>query len=122
MRRSSWQDGVLGTNCPIPAKWNFTYQFQVKDQIGSFFYSPSLNLQRASGGFGSFIITNRNIISIPFSPPDGDIVIIIGDWYTRDHKVSVSSIFSFLFQAVRLVNLLVPALIYFQIIGFEEGP
>ncbi|XP_016444886.1 monocopper oxidase-like protein SKS1 [Nicotiana tabacum] len=86
MRRSSWQDGVLGTNCPIPAKWNFTYQFQVKDQIGSFFYSPSLNLQRASGGFGSFIITNRNIISIPFSPPDGDIVIIIGDWYTRDHK------------------------------------
>ncbi|OIT40211.1 PREDICTED: monocopper oxidase-like protein SKS1 [Nicotiana attenuata] len=86
MRRSSWQDGVLGTNCPIPAKWNFTYQFQVKDQIGSFFYSPSLNLQRASGGFGSFIITNRNIIPIPFSPPDGDIVIIIGDWYTRDHK------------------------------------
>ncbi|XP_009773835.1 monocopper oxidase-like protein SKS1 [Nicotiana sylvestris] len=86
MRRSSWQDGVLGTNCPIPAKWNFTYQFQVKDQIGSFFYAPSLNLQRASGGFGSFIITNRNIIPIPFSPPDGDIVIIIGDWYTRDHK------------------------------------
>ncbi|KAG9149295.1 hypothetical protein Leryth_003268 [Lithospermum erythrorhizon] len=21
-RRSSWQDGVLGTNCPIPSKWN----------------------------------------------------------------------------------------------------
>ncbi|KAL0359028.1 UNVERIFIED_CONTAM: Monocopper oxidase-like protein SKS1 [Sesamum angustifolium] len=34
MRRSSWQDGVLGTNCPIPPKWNWTYQFQVKDQIG----------------------------------------------------------------------------------------
>ncbi|KAA8539804.1 hypothetical protein F0562_026496 [Nyssa sinensis] len=85
MRRSSWQDGVLGTNCPIPPNWNWTYQFQVKDQIGSFFYFPSLNFQRASGGFGSFIITNRDIIPLPFSTPDGDIVIMIGDWYTRNH-------------------------------------
>ncbi|KAL8534280.1 hypothetical protein ACS0TY_010330 [Phlomoides rotata] len=85
MRRSSWQDGVLGTNCPIAPKWNWTYQFQVKDQIGSFFYYPSLNMQRASGGFGSFIVTNRNVIPIPFNMPDGDIVIMIGDWYTRNH-------------------------------------
>ncbi|KAM7504639.1 hypothetical protein LguiB_003543 [Lonicera macranthoides] len=92
MRRSSWQDGVLGTNCPIPPKWNWTYQFQVKDQIGSFFYYPSLNLQRASGGFGSFIITNRNIIPLPFNTPDGDIVIIIGDWYTRNHTALRASL------------------------------
>ncbi|XP_075492219.1 monocopper oxidase-like protein SKU5 [Primulina tabacum] len=85
MRRASWQDGVLGTNCPIPPKWNWTYQFQAKDQIGSFFYYPSLHLQRASGGFGSFIVTNREIIPIPFAAPDGDIIILIGDWYTRNH-------------------------------------
>nr|KJB37592.1 hypothetical protein B456_006G212500 [Gossypium raimondii] len=84
-RRSSWQDGVLGTNCPIPPKWNWTYQFQVKDQVGSFFYFPSLHFQRAAGGFGSFIINNRPIIPIPFDTPDGDIVILIGDWYTRNH-------------------------------------
>ncbi|KAL5810925.1 hypothetical protein ACOSQ4_027493 [Xanthoceras sorbifolium] len=85
LRRNSWQDGVLGTNCPIPAKWNWTYQFQVKDQIGSYFYSPSLNLQRASGGFGAFIVNNRAAIAIPFAQPDGDIVIMIGDWYTQNH-------------------------------------
>ncbi|XP_007038406.2 PREDICTED: monocopper oxidase-like protein SKS1 [Theobroma cacao] len=85
MRRNSWQDGVLGTNCPIHPKRNFTYQFQVKDQIGSFFYFPSLNFQRASGGFGPIIINNRNIIAIPFGQPDGDVVIMIGDWYTRNH-------------------------------------
>ncbi|XP_031383920.1 monocopper oxidase-like protein SKS1 isoform X2 [Punica granatum] len=45
MRKDSWQDGVLGTNCPIPSKWNWTYEFQ----------------------------------------PDGDITLIIGDWYTRNH-------------------------------------
>ncbi|KGN57269.1 monocopper oxidase-like protein SKS1 [Cucumis sativus] len=85
MRRNSWQDGVLGTNCPIPPKWNWTYQFQVKDQIGSFYYFPSLNFQRASGGFGPIVINNREIISIPFPQPDGEISIMIGDWYTRNH-------------------------------------
>ncbi|KAK2409599.1 monocopper oxidase protein SKU5 [Trifolium repens] len=84
-RRTSWQDGVLGTNCPIPPKWNWTYQFQVKDQIGSFFYFPSLNFQRAAGGFGGFIINNRPVISVPFDTPQGDIVVFIGDWYTRNH-------------------------------------
>ncbi|KAL0312823.1 UNVERIFIED_CONTAM: Monocopper oxidase-like protein SKU5 [Sesamum radiatum] len=84
-RRSSWQDGLPGTNCPIPPKWNWTYQFQVKDQIGSFFYFPSLNFQRASGGFGSIIVNNRPIIPIPFDTPYGDITIVIGDWYTQNH-------------------------------------
>ncbi|KAL0877184.1 hypothetical protein Bca101_026889 [Brassica carinata] len=81
----SWQDGVLGTNCPIPPNWNFTYSFQVKDQIGSFFYFPSLNLQRASGGFGPIIINNRDLIPLPFNKPDGEISFMIGDWYTQNH-------------------------------------
>nr|XP_043605868.1 monocopper oxidase-like protein SKU5 [Erigeron canadensis] len=84
-KRSSWQDGVLGTNCPIPPKWNWTYNFQVKDQIGSYFYFPSLNFQRASGGFGSFIINPRSVIPTPFDNPAGDITIVIGDWYIRNH-------------------------------------
>ncbi|MFS7908390.1 putative cupredoxin, multicopper oxidase, type 3 [Helianthus anomalus] len=75
MRRGSWQDGVLGTNCPIPAHWNWTYQFQVKGQIGSYYYVPSINFQRAAGGFRGFIITNRKVILLPFNAPDGDIVI-----------------------------------------------
>ncbi|KAF8379264.1 hypothetical protein HHK36_028697 [Tetracentron sinense] len=86
LRRNSWQDGVLGTNCPIPPNWQSTYQFQVKDQIGSFFYFPSLNFQRAAGGYGGFIINNRPVISLPFATPDGDIIIMIGDWYTRNHS------------------------------------
>lgn len=92
MRRNSWQDGVLGTNCPIPSKWNWTYQFQVKDQIGSFFYFPSTNFQRASGGFGPFVINNREIIPIPFAQPDGEIFIMIGDWYTQDYTALRSTL------------------------------
>lgn len=95
-RRVSWQDGVLGTNCPIPPKWNWTYEFQVKDQIGSFFYFPSLHFQKASGGFGSFIVNPRAIIPVPFSTPDGDITVTIGDWYIRNHTVSSFRGFSLL--------------------------
>lgn len=87
-RRNSWQDGVLGTNCPIPPGWNWTYQFQVKDQIGSFFYFPSLGLQRTAGGFGPVTVNNRNTIPAPFAQPDGDFTIFIGDWYTQNHTVS----------------------------------
>lgn len=104
MRRNSWQDGVVGTNCPIPPNWNWTYQFQVKDQIGSFFYFPSLNLQRASGGFGSFILNNRVVIPIPFAEPDGDIVIFIGDWYTQNHTVSISYVLIFLHKTFNVNN------------------
>jgi hypothetical protein len=60
----------------------------VKDQIGSFFYFPSLNFQRVSGGFGGFTITPRSVIPVPFGTPDGDITILIGDWYNAGHKVS----------------------------------
>ncbi|KAI7750864.1 hypothetical protein M8C21_025270 [Ambrosia artemisiifolia] len=88
MRRSSWQDGVLGTNCPIPSKWNWTYHFQVKDQIGSYHYVPSTNFQRAAGGFGGFVVTNRKVIKLPFDMPDEDMVITIGDWFTRNHSVN----------------------------------
>lgn len=85
-RKNSWQDGVSGTNCPIPAGWNWTYEFQVKDQIGSFFYFPSLNFQRAAGGYGGIIINNREVIPLPFLVPDGDITLFISDWYTKSHK------------------------------------
>ncbi|KAF2295153.1 hypothetical protein GH714_031739 [Hevea brasiliensis] len=46
-RKNSWQDGVLGTNCPIPPNSNYTYKFQTKDQIGTFTYFPSTLLHRA---------------------------------------------------------------------------
>ncbi|KAF7148345.1 hypothetical protein RHSIM_Rhsim03G0195800 [Rhododendron simsii] len=87
MRRASWQDGVLGSNFPIPPNSNRTYEFQVKDQIGSFFYFPSLNLQRSAGGFGSFIISNNmSEVPLPFDIPYDDIVVFIGDWYKQSHK------------------------------------
>ncbi|CAM8883950.1 unnamed protein product [Rhodiola kirilowii] len=84
-RRNSWQDGVYGTNCPIPPGQNLTYILQVKDQIGSYFYFPSLALHKAAGGFGSIKVHSRPRIPVPFPPPDGDFAILAGDWYKQNH-------------------------------------
>ncbi|KAH7442864.1 hypothetical protein KP509_02G005000 [Ceratopteris richardii] len=84
-RRTSWQDGVLGTNCPIPPGQNFTYFFQVKDQVGSYFYFPSTGFLKAAGGYGGLKIDNRIIIPLPYPVPDGEAFLLIGDWYNTNH-------------------------------------
>ncbi|XP_043711760.1 L-ascorbate oxidase homolog [Telopea speciosissima] len=85
-RRNSWEDGVYGTNCPIPPGKNFTYVMQVKDQIGSFFYFPSLAFHKAAGGFGGIKILSRPLIPVPFPDPSGDYTVLIGDWYKANHS------------------------------------
>ncbi|CAL9078316.1 unnamed protein product [Musa textilis] len=85
-RKNSWQDGMPGTNCPIPPGKNFTYHFQVKDQIGSFFYFPSTGMHRAAGAFGGLRINSRLLIPVPFADPADDYTVLIGDWYTKSHK------------------------------------
>ncbi|KAF6172543.1 hypothetical protein GIB67_007056 [Kingdonia uniflora] len=84
-RRNSWQDGVYGTTCPIPPGRNFTYTLQVKDQIGSFFYFPSLAFQKAAGGYGAIRVLSRPRIPVPFDDPAGDYTILIGDFYKSNH-------------------------------------
>ncbi|PIN13591.1 Laccase [Handroanthus impetiginosus] len=85
-RRNSWQDGVFGTSCPIRPGKNFTYALQAKDQIGTYFYFPSLGLQKAAGGYGSIKIYSRPRIPVPFPPPAGDHVVLAGDWFKRSHR------------------------------------
>ncbi|KAG6605821.1 L-ascorbate oxidase-like protein, partial [Cucurbita argyrosperma subsp. sororia] len=84
-RKNCWQDGLPGTTCPIPAGTNFTYHFQVKDQIGSFFYYPSTAMHRAAGGFGGLRINSRLLIPVPYADPEDDYTVLIGDWYTKSH-------------------------------------
>ncbi|CAH2069767.1 unnamed protein product [Thlaspi arvense] len=84
-RKNSWQDGMPGTTCPIPPGTNFTYHFQCKDQIGSYFYYPSLGLQRAAGGFGGLRVNSRPLIPVPYADPEDDYTVLIGDWYTKTH-------------------------------------
>ncbi|CAN1294613.1 L-ascorbate oxidase homolog [Linum perenne] len=82
-RKNSWEDGVLGTNCPILPGTNYTYHFQVKDQIGSFHYYPSTALHKAVGGFGGISINSRLLIPVPYPDPEDDYTVLINDWYPK---------------------------------------
>ncbi|GAB4847024.1 hypothetical protein Ancab_026036 [Ancistrocladus abbreviatus] len=86
-RKTSWQDGVLGTNCPIPPRSNWTYKMQMKDQIGTFSYFPSTLMHRAAGGFGALNVHRRPVISLPYPEPDDEFTLIVNDWFNADHKV-----------------------------------
>ncbi|KAH7852893.1 hypothetical protein Vadar_030612 [Vaccinium darrowii] len=86
-RKNSYQDGVYGSTCPIPPGKSFTYTLQMKDQIGSFFYFPSLAFHKAAGGFGGIRILSRPLIPVPFPEPVADWTLLIGDWYKKDHKM-----------------------------------
>ncbi|KAL4621584.1 hypothetical protein ACB092_06G239500 [Castanea dentata] len=78
-RLNSWHDGVSGTNCPILPGKNWTYVFQTKDQIGSFFYFPSINFHKAAGSFG---------------PIQAEFDLLIGDWIFDSYNVSALKIYS----------------------------
>ncbi|BFG37859.1 hypothetical protein CerSpe_241330 [Prunus speciosa] len=84
-RKNSWQDGTLGTMCPIPPGTNYTYQFQVKDQIGSFMYYPTTAMHKAAGAFGGLRVNSRLLIPVPYADPEDDYTVLIGDWYTKSH-------------------------------------
>lgn len=68
----------------------------MKDQIGSFFYFPSLAFHKAAGGFGAIKILSRPRIPVPFPEPANDYSVLIGDWYNIDHKVTTSLCYQFL--------------------------
>ncbi|KAL1333076.1 hypothetical protein HN51_061832 [Arachis hypogaea] len=91
-RKNSWQDGVLGTNCPIPPNSNYTYKFQAKDQIGTYTYFPSTHLHKAAGGFGGLNVYHRSVIPLPYPYPHGDFTLLIADWYKTGHKALQQSL------------------------------
>ncbi|KAL9233542.1 hypothetical protein vseg_008525 [Gypsophila vaccaria] len=86
-RKNSWQDGTPGTMCPIQPGTNYTYHFQVKDQIGSYYYFPTTGFQKAAGGFGGLRINSRLLIPVPFADPEDDYTVLVGDWYADSHTV-----------------------------------
>ncbi|KAI7751668.1 hypothetical protein M8C21_010555 [Ambrosia artemisiifolia] len=102
-RKNSWQDGVLGTNCPIPPNSNFTYKFQPKDQIGGYTYFPSTAMHKAAGGFGAINVYARPRIPVPYAPPAGDFSLLIGKTYMfRISNVGLSTSFNFRIQGHKM--------------------
>ncbi|XP_052624393.1 L-ascorbate oxidase homolog [Lactuca sativa] len=85
-RKNSWVDGTPATMCPIQPGTNFTYKFQVKDQIGTYYYFPTTALHRAAGGIGVLQVHSRPLIPVPFDNPADEFAVVVGDWFKKGHK------------------------------------
>jgi laccase len=74
-----WADGAgMITQCPIQPNKNFTYRFNVIDQVGTLWWHAHVGFLRASI-HGALIIRPRlGPDSYPFPKPDKEIPIVIG--------------------------------------------
>lgn len=55
-RNSTWMDGVTGvTQCAIPPGESFTYEFEIIDQRGTFWYHAHTTMQYTDGLFGPIV-------------------------------------------------------------------
>ncbi|KAI1376948.1 putative multicopper oxidase [Hypoxylon crocopeplum] len=56
-RGTTWMDGVAGVSqCGIPPGQNFTYEFRVADQRGTFWWHAHLSVQYSDGAYGAIVI------------------------------------------------------------------
>lgn len=101
---NSWEDGVSGTNCAIAPGKNWTYIFQTKDQIGTFTYFPSINFQRAAGGFGPIRVNNRDVILVPFPKPEAEFDLLISDLFHGNYKV-INNHLAFLEEKLQFLSM-----------------
>jgi hypothetical protein len=57
-RESVWMDGVHGvTQCAIPPGESFTYEFELADQRGTFWYHAHVTVQYTDGLYGPLVST-----------------------------------------------------------------
>ncbi|KAI8716741.1 Multicopper oxidase [Fusarium sp. LHS14.1] len=91
-RDTVWMDGVFGiTQCGIPPGETFTYQFDIIDQRGTFWYHSHLSLQNTDGLYGPMIIHDRHE---KIGDIDEDRIVMVGDLYHQPAEELLSQYLS----------------------------
>ncbi|KEY73868.1 hypothetical protein S7711_06079 [Stachybotrys chartarum IBT 7711] len=81
-KNSVWMDGVhMVTQCGIPPGGSFTYQFEIADQRGTFWYHAHVSVQYTDGLYGPLIIHDPEE-KVP--QIDDDKILLIGDIFHGD--------------------------------------
>ncbi|KAI1094865.1 putative multicopper oxidase [Rostrohypoxylon terebratum] len=74
-----WMDGVAGiTQCGIPPGKNFTYEFKVEDQRGTFWWHAHTSVQFTDGAYGAIVIRDTSEM-VPET--DDEKLIFVSDVY-----------------------------------------
>ncbi|KAF5323811.1 hypothetical protein D9619_012985 [Psilocybe cf. subviscida] len=80
---SNWADGPVGVNqCPISSGNSFQYQFNVKDQAGTFWYHSHYSTQYCDGLRGPLVIYDPDDPHMSrYDIDDESTIITLADWY-----------------------------------------
>ncbi|KAH6659817.1 Cupredoxin [Truncatella angustata] len=86
---SAWMDGVAGiSQCGIPSGQNFTYEFVVKDQRGTYWWHAHSSVQYTDGIYGPIVIRDPSEM-VPET--DEERVLFVGDLYHTYGSVLLGS-------------------------------
>ncbi|XP_071722579.1 laccase-15-like [Rutidosis leptorrhynchoides] len=82
MPRNPWSDGPENiTQCPIPAKTNFTQEINFSVEEGTLWWHAHSDWSRATV-HGAIIIHPKPYTSFPFTTPYKEKTIVLASWYT----------------------------------------
>ncbi|TFK49625.1 hypothetical protein OE88DRAFT_1736628 [Heliocybe sulcata] len=86
---SNWADGTaMVTQCPIDPGNSFTYNFNVPDQAGTYWYHSHLGNQYCDGLRGPFVVYDPvDPFKHMYDVDDESTIITLADWY---HTVSTN--------------------------------
>ncbi|XP_047340843.1 laccase-12-like [Impatiens glandulifera] len=79
--RTGWADGPeFITQCPIRPGASYTYRFTIQDQEGTLWWHAHSSWLRATV-YGALIIQPKEGTSYPFSKPNRQTPILLGEWW-----------------------------------------
>ncbi|KIJ65363.1 multicopper oxidase [Hydnomerulius pinastri MD-312] len=82
-QRSNWADGVaFVTQCPIPPNQSFLYQFNPRNQTGTYWYHSHQSLQYCDGLRGPLVIYDPDDPHADlYDVDDENTVVVLSDWF-----------------------------------------
>ena len=86
MRNANHMDGAVGlTQCPIPVNRTFTYEFDVGQQAGTFWWHAHSQVQRGDGMYGGLVVHQPARVADEMQRYgyEYEVLLLVGDWYHR---------------------------------------
>ena len=86
---TNWMDGTVGvTQCPIAPGANFTYEFTVDNQYGTYWYHAHHGVQAADGMVGPLVVHSKAELALQEKPYASDRVVMVSDhYYETSHSL-----------------------------------
>ncbi|XP_039136095.1 laccase-22-like [Dioscorea cayenensis subsp. rotundata] len=88
--RTGWADGpAYITQCPIPSKQSYVYNFTITGQRGTLLWHAHILWLRATL-HGGVVILPKLHVPYPFPAPYKEVVVILGEWWKSDTEAVIN--------------------------------